>query len=399
MTVWIANPFDNLPDEGTRPQRYAAFAEAFAAAGHETVLWSCDFSHARKERRNLSDAIRRDWTLRLVHVPEYRRNVSFARFASHRAFGRAFLREAREAVASGALRKPDLVIASAPPLACASAAVALKREFGCKASIDIQDAWPETFARLLPLPSARLRNAFSHIVFAPFYREARAAYAAADFVTAVSERYLDIAMRAGAPAGRVALFRLGVPLGEAPRRAAGDGPLKAVYIGNLGRTYDISTLIEAVERFPGATLDIAGDGPCRGRVERAVSRCGRVRYRGYLGGRELRALLEKCDLGIVPMRPDAFVGVPGKLADYAAAALPVASSLGGEAAEMIAGYGAGFRYEYGNRRSLEEVFAKASGDRAMLAAAGLRAREMAEKEFDASRIAAEFVRFTVSAAL
>ena len=39
MNVWIANPFDNLPPEGARPQRYWLMARAFARAGHAVTLW------------------------------------------------------------------------------------------------------------------------------------------------------------------------------------------------------------------------------------------------------------------------------------------------------------------------------------------------------------------------
>ena len=47
MTVWIQNPFDNLPQEGFRKQRYWLMAEAFVRAGHDVVYWTSDFSHAR----------------------------------------------------------------------------------------------------------------------------------------------------------------------------------------------------------------------------------------------------------------------------------------------------------------------------------------------------------------
>ena len=42
MTVWIQNPFDNLPCEGYRKQRYWLMAEAFARAGHSVVLGQVD---------------------------------------------------------------------------------------------------------------------------------------------------------------------------------------------------------------------------------------------------------------------------------------------------------------------------------------------------------------------
>ena len=51
MAVWIVNPFDNLPTEGNRPQRYWLMGRAFAKAGHKVVLWSSDFSHATKAKR------------------------------------------------------------------------------------------------------------------------------------------------------------------------------------------------------------------------------------------------------------------------------------------------------------------------------------------------------------
>ena len=48
MNIWIINPFDNLPVEGYRPQRYWLMSEAFARAGHAVTLWTQDWSHARK---------------------------------------------------------------------------------------------------------------------------------------------------------------------------------------------------------------------------------------------------------------------------------------------------------------------------------------------------------------
>ena len=91
MNVWIANPFDNLPPEGARPQRYWLMARAFARAGHRVTLWSSDFSHARKAPRALVDGARWEgdgFRLVLVPTPPYPRNVCLRRILSHRAFAR-----------------------------------------------------------------------------------------------------------------------------------------------------------------------------------------------------------------------------------------------------------------------------------------------------------------------
>ena len=57
MTVWIQNPFDNLPSEGYRKQRYWMMCEAFVRAGHQVVFWTSDFSHAKKVQRDQGSGI------------------------------------------------------------------------------------------------------------------------------------------------------------------------------------------------------------------------------------------------------------------------------------------------------------------------------------------------------
>ena len=54
MNIWIINPFDNLPVEGYRPQRYWLMSEAFARAGHDVTFWTQAWSHARKRARELA---------------------------------------------------------------------------------------------------------------------------------------------------------------------------------------------------------------------------------------------------------------------------------------------------------------------------------------------------------
>jgi nucleoside-diphosphate-sugar epimerase len=51
MTIWINNPFDFLPGEGARLQRYGLLCQALAQAGHQVVWWSSDWNHIKKEKR------------------------------------------------------------------------------------------------------------------------------------------------------------------------------------------------------------------------------------------------------------------------------------------------------------------------------------------------------------
>ena len=186
MTVWSQNPFDNLPHEGFRKQRYWLMAEAFVRAGHRVVYWTSDFSHAAKRGRILSeDPSSAGIELRLVPTRPYHRNVGLARVRSHRDYAREWQRLCADA------GRPDVVVSSFPTIAAAEAALRIGHRAGAKVVIDVQDAWPETFERLVPRPF----RALACLVLLPLRSKARRIFREADVVTGVCDRYRDLVGR------------------------------------------------------------------------------------------------------------------------------------------------------------------------------------------------------------
>ena len=336
MTVWIENPFDNLPAEGFRPQRYWLMAEAFAKAGHDVTLWTSDFSHAKKAPRTLSK-IEAPFRLKLVKTPPYSGNVSFKRIASHRTYAANWLADARaEAKESG---KPDIIVLSMPPLSTADAALAMKKEFGAKIVVDVMDAWPETFERIFPAPLKFL----SAIALLPLRRAAKRAYRGADLVTGVCDAYGDIARASGAR--EYVRFYHGIDTSKASGANAQRPPLSFVYAGNFGRGYDLSAAIKAVLENEDATLDIAGAGEREAEWKALAAHSLRIRFHGYLSGDELDKLLDNASIGIIPLSDDTFVGLPYKLGDYAVHNLRMVTSLRGECAAILEKHNAGAVYD------------------------------------------------------
>lgn len=376
MRVWIVNPFDNLPLEGTRPQRYWLLARAFVRAGHEVVLWSSDFSHARKRPRQfVADDVRAPgFRLELVQTPSYPRNICLRRIWSHRRFARNWLaRAAREA-------PPDVLVTSVPPLALGTAAADYVR--ACPRApfwiADVQDAWPETFERVAP-----------RCLLAPLRRVARRIYRGANAVVGVAERYVELARAAGATSP-MRVFRLAIARdgwAEREREARDDGTFRLAYAGMMGRSYDLETVLAAVKEEPAWTLNLAGGGPEEARLRARAADCDRIRFHGYLGDAELHAFLMERDAGVVPMFDDACVGVPGKLADYLAAGLPVLNSLSGETARLLTSAGAGESYAAGD---LADFRAAAARLRAGLASARVGARNLSNA-FDADSVYGDYV--------
>ena len=338
MTVWIINPFDNLPQEGYRPQRYWLMSRAFAQAGHDVVYWTSDFSHAHKRQRKCSNGKMGPWEgegfrLVLVPTPGYRRNICLKRIWSHRVFAKRW-----RTLAELEAKKPDVVIASLPPLASGAQALEFCRKHGAKFVADIQDAWPETFYRVLP-----------KFLFAPLRRVAREIYRGADAVSGVAQRYLDLASSYGSTAPR-RLVPLGIdqsanrPIDQSTNRTI----LRLLYAGNMGASYDLATVVTGVKEMEGVTLDLAGTGPKEPMLRALAEGCDRIRFHGYLDEKGLRDFLAQGDVALVPMFDASCVGVPGKMGDYTAAGLPVLNSLAGETESLLAEYGAGFTYKAGD---------------------------------------------------
>ena len=395
MTVWIVNPFDNLPPEGYRPQRYWLMASAFARAGHRVTFWSSDFSHAHKVPRLLKEAISVPKSLapnafataegfRLVLMPTrpYPANICLRRILSHRALARTW-RKMAEADAD----RPDVVIASLPPLSLADAALAFSRKIGARFVVDIMDEWPETFYRVAPA-----------WLFAPLRSVARRIYRAANAVTAVAARYIDLAKSYGA-AAPTHLCYLGIELAESRtpnvasrksdvgRRMSNIAPFRLLYLGAMGKSYDLETVIDAVKEMDDVELDLAGSGPKEAALRARAAGCPRIRFHGYLADDALQALLAQANAGVIPMFPDSCVGVPYKLADYAAAGLRVVNSLPGETAGIVSRFAAGTFYEAGDKESFKAAVA------AVRAPAPDFAPDAFRDTFDARRLYSGYVSF------
>ncbi len=343
MKVWIVNPFDNLPLEGNRPQRYWLLSRALMRRGHEVTYWTADFSHARKRKRIFTAANPDpEMKLELVHEPAYRKNVGLKRIYAHWRLARNW----QAAVENAA--PPDLVIVSSPPLLLAAAAREYCRRMSVKMIVDVQDAWPETFYRVLPA-----------WLLAPLKRLARRNYLAADGISAVSRRYVELVRAYGATCPTYRCYHgIERPAPVCPVPAKEGAAFRLVYLGNMSLSYDLATVIDAVKNLPEVELDLAGTGPDEPALREQAQGCARIHFHGYLGEAEMFALSARSDAGIIAMFPASEVGIPGKLADYLAAGLPVINSLKGETAELLGRSGAGEDYEAGRLKSLEKVLGR-----------------------------------------
>ncbi len=251
------------------------------------------------------------------------------------------------ALAGALARRPDVVLASSPPLPVGAAAALVAARHRVPWVLDVRDLWPEAAVALGEIPEGRAARAAERLE--------RRLYRSATAITTVTEPFRDDIAAKGVEVDKVTLIPNGttqawLDAGElAPDRAAANLPSGSfvwAYGGNLGLAQGLDAAIDAAaELGDGFQLLLIGDGPLRARLENRAAELppGSVAIRGLVQPDVAARLLRAADALLVPLdaRPALRKFVPSKLFDYAALGRPVIVSAAGEASRIAAEAGAG----------------------------------------------------------
>ena len=358
MNVWLIKDGENLPIQpDARRMRTWMLAEELCRRGHDTTWWSSTHSHQRKTLLFEADRdveVASGFRLELLHAGGYRRNWSFARLLHHSRLATKFRRLAPSR------SKPDVIVSAFPTIGLAYEAVAFAKRCDIPVIIDIRDPWPDILLEFTP----RALRLPARVALHRQERKARASFAAADSLVACSQGFLDWGLRKAGmsrrPVDRV--FYLGRERPAAVRspdsetignlRRALDGKVVFCFVGTFGHVYELDLICDAAAALEGQGnrqihFVLAGDGEQFERIRARSMALGNLTATGWLGGSDAERLLRVCDVGLAPYRRMAGA-MPNKIFDYAAAGLPILSSLAGDVAILLAKHGAGVSYSPGD---------------------------------------------------
>lgn len=361
MRVWLVTVGEPLPSDGPdeRLHRTGLLADALASRGHEVLWWSSTFDHARKRFRVIGDqeiATLEGPRIRLLHGPAYRRNVSLARLANHRAIGRRF----RDLAPTEPT--PDVILASWPTIELSREAVAYGRARGVPVVLDVRDLWPDIFVELAP-PMAR---GLARLATSSMTRAARQAFGGAAAITGVTPSFvawgLDHAARPASANDRA--FPLGysdrVPSPDAIARAKASwsklnvgGPFVVAFVGTMGlQKLDMAPVIAAARalRDQNVQFVLCGDGDGLATFKAMAAGLDNVVFPGRIGWAEIWTLLRIASVGLAPYRSSLnYTGnLPNKPIEYLSAGLPILSSLDGLLRSLLCRHGCGLTYRGGD---------------------------------------------------
>ena len=151
-----------------------------------------------------------------------------------------------------------------------------------------------------------------------------------------------------------------------------------LFVGPLIAEAGISTLVEALDLFPGARIDVVGVGPERARIEAHP----RVRYLGVTAHAAVQARMRRVAYLVMPSL--AYEATPRALVEAFAHGLPVIASRLGALAELVEPGRNGLLFEAGSARELArrlawaEAFPEKMAQMGECARADYRARFIAD---------------------
>ena len=380
MIIWLVNPYGPLPSEGWRDYSFITFGKTLAAAGHEVIWWTSNFSHHFKIHRSpgwRDDPIVDGFTVRLVPTPSYSKNVGVGRI------WRDFVFAARTYDAGKKLPAPDAILFSENPLTMGYAGYALAKRHNAAAIFDQMDLWPELIVNAFPSWSRRIVNR----IFWPVYLRRRWVFNRLDGVIALAQPYLRSVMNEIEAEKNslphqiiyngidVADFRksMGGTLDKTISAVFDGDGINAVFAGSLGPSYDMLNLISVAQRLDAekksVRIFVAGDGPLRSEVIAAASDLDNFTYLGVLPPTELPKIYKMCDIGLSCYTEKSNVEMPDKYYDYTAAGLAIVNSLTGEVSRWIETDQSGVQYTPGDADSLYTAIVSLAEDPAKLCAA------------------------------
>lgn len=375
-----------LGNEVKGATRYVYLATLLHEHGYEVDFITSGFQHWEKRQRDVEhfDAGTDAYTIRFIEEPFYPKNMCPQRIWAHHVVAKRVAKYFDEH------HDFDLIYCQIPPNDVAREIGKAAHRFKIPFVVDVNDLWPEAFHVAFDVP------VLSDILFAPFYRQAKAVYQMADAVVGTSDEYRERGLRdarTGIPSETVYVGNqlCEFDAGVVANALQIDKPIDEIwvsYAGTLSACYDLETLVRAMamvqKTHPEAKLQILGDGSERDNLKAAAHSSGaEVVFHGYLPYSQMAAWLSKSDITINSLVEKAAQSIVTKIGDYLAAGKPmVNTSCSKEFRAKVEADGFGVNVKPGDAEGMAGVLVDLIEDPQRRSRMGERARAIAEEQFD-----------------
>jgi glycosyltransferase involved in cell wall biosynthesis len=265
-------------------------------------------------------------------------------------------------------RRPSIVIGTVPGIPSMFAAWALARRFRATLVIEMRDAWPDLIDPSGILQGGpRARVLLRRLATRSAHRAIIRLQTHADLVVTTTRAFGQVERLRGAHAAVIrngTEYPIAAPAGAVDlRTTSGVRELRAVYVGTVGRSQGLETVVRAAaavqRRGHAIRVRIIGAG---GDIDhlRALADIIKapVTVEGRMPASRVPALYEWADTSIVALRdwePFRWT-IPSKLPEVMASGNHMTALLAGEAAQLVASLGAGTVVPPGDTDALTDLW-------------------------------------------
>lgn len=337
----IVTPFDNY----SYNVRVKYIERSFASLGYDVVVLSADFDHRKKCHY---DAHRDN--LELLHVPEYKSNLSFQRMYSHYCFAKAVYGRIKEI-------NPDFIYGSTPPNFLVKFLAKYKKEIPTvKLVFEVGDLWPET----LPL-SGKIKMVATPAL--GVWRRLRDNYIAkGDGLICECNLFKYVIGKHAKIDNALTIYLCKEDQWSdafSPKEV-GD-TLNFAYVGSINNIIDIDLIVgflAAVQNKRKVHFDIIGGGE---NAERLIQLCDSVNIdyinHGIVYDEKMKCdILGKCQFAFNIMKTSVVVGATMKSLEYFHSGLILINNITSDTVEIINRYDCGYNLqEIGFEEAVQRV--------------------------------------------
>ena len=326
---------------GWYERRLYYIKELLEKKGYHVTVYISDFIHITKSRCIEQP----DEAVQLVHVPGYKKNISFMRMYSHYTFSRKCKRSLKEL-------KPEVIYALIPPNTVGKIASDYKKKNPeTKLYVDLIDMWPESF------PIQKISKTF---IYKWWQKLRDTSLDLADQAVVECEYYQSQIKEQYAKKSKI--LRLYKNVSPSQQQVVMDAiascadhadgkRLQLCYLGSINSLIDVDKiqrlLASLCEKGVSVCLHVIGEGSSKERFLAAAQSTGcEVQYHGVvLDEQKKAAILLHADYALNIMIDSVKVGLTLKSLDYLSLGLPLINNIKGDTWNLVERYNMGINWD------------------------------------------------------
>ncbi|MDZ4785468.1 MAG: glycosyltransferase, partial [bacterium] len=304
------------------------------------------------------------------------------------------------------LPKPNLIVTNypSPELCLASSSFASLNKIPLY--VDVRDPWPDSFAEYFPF----WKQALVYPLVAYYRGVLSRSLKLATGIVSISNYMLDWAMQYSGrnKSQNDIVFYLGSKrpvawsMPEFISSFSKENPLRLVFVGSFGKSYNIDLLIRAFrilseqgeDRF---TLDLIGDGELVANYKELASGLQGIKFHGWCNEEKMSLILKVCHIGLIPITGGVSkYWIGNKLFEYAGFGLAIINTTPNEAYEIVSKEDMGFNLRQNDPHILAKIIKNYLDNPNILKRHRENSLKLFDSSFDAEKIYADYVKHIIA---